>query len=160
MRNGFVQAIYITEAAGQPTRSVQTIRAVPGLGLEGDRYFNLAASGNKKTGTGREITLIEIEALETLEHEAGIHLSPGDARRNVVTQGVSLNTLVGQEFQVGSITLRGIRLCEPCQYLAGMTHPQVLPGLVHRAGLRADILTEGMIHSGDPIIVPESNQAE
>ena len=80
-----------------------------------------------------------------------MQIAPGDARRNVVTRGVALNHLVGREFRVGGVRLRGVRLCEPCSHLEGLTRPGVLDGLVHRGGLRAQILTEGEIRVGDPI---------
>lgn len=146
-----VISIYITPVPGKPTHSVPLVKAVPGLGLEGDRYFGLPGTGHKRSGSGREITLIEIEALEALEREEGYHLAPGEARRNLVTRGVDLNDLVGREFQVGAVTLRGIRICEPCNYLAEMTDARVLSGLTHRGGLRAEILTAGKISVGDPI---------
>jgi MOSC domain-containing protein YiiM len=97
------------------------------------------------------VTLIELEAIEALNQEDNLGLAPGQTRRNLLTQGVPLNHLVGKEFRVGSITLRGVRLCEPCDYLAGLTRSEVLPGLVHRGGLRADILSDGLIQSGDDI---------
>jgi MOSC domain-containing protein YiiM len=130
--------------------AVSEARAVPGRGLEGDRYFNQAGTFWKPQ-PDYELTLIEIEALEGLQREFGVELEAGDGRRNVVTRGVSLNDLVGQEFQVGEVRLRGIRLCEPCSHLAKLSHRAVLRGLVHRGGLRAQILTEGKIHVGDAV---------
>jgi len=73
------------------------------------------------------------------------------ARRNVVTRGVPLNHLVGREFQIGAVRLRGTRLCEPCAYLEGLTLPGVLAGLIHRGGLRAEIVTGGTIRVEDAI---------
>jgi MOSC domain-containing protein YiiM len=151
MINGTVHSIYITAQFSEPTHAVETVHAVPNLGLEGDRYFGQAGVGKKRSGTGRDITLIEVEAIEAIQRESGIQLSPGEARRNIVTQGVALNHLVGQEFQVGEVRLRGVRLCEPCQHLVSLTEPGVLPALVHRGGLRAEILTDGTIRSGDRI---------
>jgi MOSC domain-containing protein YiiM len=152
MAGGKVHSIFITPQASSPTRPVNTVHAVPGLGLEGDRYFGQVGTGHKRPGSGRDITLIEYEALEAVQREEGIQLTPGDARRNIVTQGVALNHLVGLEFQVGDVCLRGVRLCEPCQHLASLTEQRVLPALVHRGGLRAEILTDGFIHTGDPIL--------
>mgnify|MGYP001765818774 CR=1 FL=1 len=146
-------AIYITPTHSQPTQSRDTVRVVPGLGPEGDRYFGPPGTPGKRSGSGRDITLIEIEALEALEAERNVHLDPAEARRTLVTRGIALNELVGKEFQVGAVTLRGVRLCEPCEHLAGLTDPRVLPGLLHRGGLRADILTEGTISVGDPITI-------
>jgi MOSC domain-containing protein YiiM len=111
----------------------------------------LRPKGHKRPGTGRDITLIEIEAIQALDVELGIKLAPGEARRNIVTQGVPLNHLVDKEFCVGDVKLRGVRLCEPCDHLESLTKPKVNPGLVHRGGLRADILTQGTIKVGDEI---------
>ncbi len=151
MCKGNVVSINITSAEGQAMHSLTEAHAVPGMGLEGDRYFYQTGKYSDKHGPGRQVTLIEIEAIEALEREEGIILSPGDARRNIVTRGVPLNHLVGKEFRVGEVTFRGVRLAEPCGHLAGLTQPRVEPALVHRGGLRADILNEGVIRVGDVV---------
>ena len=99
----------------------------------------------------RELTLIEAEAIEALKLEYEIDLSPGDARRNLVTRGVPLNHLVGKEFKIGSVRIKGIRLCEPCTHLEALTKLKLTQGLRHRGGLRAQILSEGVIFVGDVI---------
>ena len=149
MWRGNILSINIAQQAGGSMQSVDAIRAVPGKGLEGDRYFVQQGSLSKKQGPDREVTLIEIEAIEALKHETDIVLPAGNARRNLVTRGVPLNHLVGKEFKVGEVTLRGMRLCEPCGHLAEMTQTEVRSGLTHRGGLRAEILTEGIIRVGD-----------
>jgi MOSC domain-containing protein YiiM len=153
MFKGIVLSINITSEPGAPMVSVDEISAFPGLGLSGDRYYGETGKGHKRPGTGRDITLIEIESILALDVEAGIKLDPRDARRNIVTQGVPLNHLVDKEFFVGDVRLRGVRLCEPCEHLASLTHPRVLPVLVHRGGLRAEILTQGIIKVGDNIVL-------
>ena len=150
--NGSVHSIHIAAVASEPTASIEQARAVAGKGLEGDRYFNRDGSFSDRHGPDREITLIEIEAIEALERDYKLTLKAGDARRNVVTRGVALNHLVGREFSVGEVTLRGLRLCEPCNHLASLTDEKVKPGLVHRGGLRAQILTEGIIRTGNTIL--------
>ena len=151
MFEGTVDSIHIAPVASEPTVSVDEARAVPGKGLEGDRYFNREGTYSDRHGPDREVTLIEIETIQALERDYKYELSPGDARRNIVTRNVPLNHLVGREFQVGEVTLRGIRLNEPCNHLAGLTDDKVKQGLVHRGGLRAQILTEGVIQPGDEI---------
>ena len=151
MFEGTVDSIHIAPAASEPTVSVEQAHAVPGKGLEGDRYFKREGTYSDRHGPDREITLIEIETIQALERDYKYELSPGDARRNIVTRNVPLNHLVGREFQVGEVTLRGIRLNEPCNHLAGLTDDKVKQGLVHRGGLRAQILTEGTIQPGDEI---------
>lgn len=148
---GRVVSLHITPEREQPTRSVERVRAVPGRGLEGDRYFLARGTYSDQPGPGREVTLIELEAIEAMARDNETRISPGDARRNVVTRGVPLNHLVGREFLVGNVRIRGVRLCEPCAHLEGLTRRGVLSGLVHRGGLRAQILTEGEIHVGDGI---------
>jgi MOSC domain-containing protein YiiM len=121
------------------------------MGLEGDRHFGRASAAADDLRPDREITLIEVEAIEALEREHKVSVEPGDARRNIVTRGVALNDLVGREFTVGEVTLRGISLCEPCAHLASLTDEKVLSGLVHRGGLRAQILNGGVIRVGDAV---------
>ena len=136
--------------------SVQEVQAVQGRGLEGDRYFDRVGTYSDRPGTGREVTLIESEAVEAAASDYGLRLTPGNARRNVVTTGVSLNHLVGREFTVGEARLRGMRLCEPCEHLAELTGQPVVKALIHRGGLRAEIVSGGMIRVGDPILPAES----
>jgi MOSC domain-containing protein YiiM len=138
-------------------KAINEVRAVTGKGLEGDRYFLRTGTYSPKHEPAREVTLIEIEAIDALERDYGVKLGPGDARRNIVTRGVALNHLVGKEFRVGEAVLRGIRLCEPCQHLVRLTgHEKVLPGLVHRGGLRAQIVKDGMIRVGDTVTTLDS----
>ncbi len=151
MWTGTVVAIYLTPQASEPMIAVSEVRAVEGKGLEGDRYFHQTGTYSQKPGPDREVTLIESEALEALQRETGITLASGASRRNIVTRGAPLNQLVGKEFRVGEVTLRGIRLCEPCAHLEQLTQPGVLQALVHRGGLRAQILTGGMIRVGDSL---------
>ncbi len=130
--------------------AVPEVQAIAGQGLEGDRYFSQRGTFSKPE-PDRELTLIEVEALEALKGDSGVELAEGDPRRNIVTRGVPLNHLVGREFSIGEVRVRGLRLCEPCAHLAQLTVPGILPGLVHRGGLRAQILTPGLIRPGDLI---------
>lgn len=155
MFSGKLLSIHVSPAAGQPMQTVAQALAVPGRGLQGDRYFDGQGKYSDRHGPDREVTLIEIESIQALSQETRIDLSPGDARRNLVTDGVPLNHLVGKDFQIGAVRLHGVRLCEPCDYLAKLTQPGVLPALVHRGGLRAQILSEGVLHSGDTITLSQ-----
>ena len=131
--------------------SVGEARAIPDRGLEGDRYFNKVGTFSPGWSPDRAITLIEIESVDALKRDYGVELAPADSRRNVVTQGIALSHLVGREFKVGDVLLQGTKLCEPCGHLARLTHERVKPGLVHRGGLCARILSEGMIRVGDSV---------
>lgn len=150
--DGRVEGIYLAAVATEPLHFVPQAKAVPGRGLEGDRYFEGVGTYTGYDETGEALTLIEAEAIEALPSEDGIVLSPEQTRRNVVTRGISLNDLVGKRFRIGPVECRGVRLCEPCAHLEGLTQPGVLEALVHRGGLNADILTEGEIAVGDAIV--------
>jgi MOSC domain-containing protein YiiM len=151
MWTGTVVSILITPAASETLQPVAQVRAVPGKGLEGDRYFAGRGTWSTHPGTGREVTLIESEALEALKNDSGPDLAPVAHRRNVVTRGVPLNHLVGRTFRVGDALFRGMRLCEPCSHLEEITVPGVKSALLHRGGLRADVIQEGVIRVGDKI---------
>jgi len=151
MWTGTVRQICIAPAAGAGMELANEVLAIPGKGISGDRYGESTGHYSDKPGPDREITLIEQEAIDALGRESGIALQPKDARRNIITVGVPLNHLVNHEFTVGPVRLRGIRLCEPCSHLEALTQDGVLRGLIHRGGLRAQILTQGPIRVGDPI---------
>jgi MOSC domain-containing protein YiiM len=151
MFQGQLVAIYLAKRKREDLRSVDHAQAVAGHGLEGDRYFVKEGTFSGKPGPDREVTLIEAEALEALGRESAIQLEPGRARRNLLTRGVPLNHLVGREFTVGAVRLRGIRLCEPCSHLESLTVAGVQQGLCHRGGLRAQILQGGTLRPGDVI---------
>lgn len=146
-----IVSIHIAEKESGPMMPLLEARVYAGKGIEGDRYYKQTGTYSNRPHPGREVTLIEIETLEALRRDHGITLNPGDARRNIVTRGVPLNHLVGKTFQVGDVVLRGVSLCEPCSHLASLTQKEVLPALVHRGGLRAQVVEEGLIKIGDAI---------
>jgi MOSC domain-containing protein YiiM len=150
MWQGTIESINIADGAKEPMRAIAEARAVPGVGLEGDRYA-LGQGTFFKPEPSHELTLIEAEAIEALSRDYRIELAPRDARRNLVTRDVPLNHLVGKEFFIGDVKIRGIRLCEPCDHLQQLTRQPVIKGLLHRGGLRAQILSEGTIRVGDVV---------
>jgi len=119
---------------------VESVSALAGQGLRGDRHFR--GQGVKP---GQALTLIEAEALED------VNLTGAQSRRQVVVRGVRLNQLVGRRFRVGNVECLGVELCEPCLHLQQMTRPGIIKELIHRGGLNADILTDGQISVGDPV---------
>ena len=128
------------------------VRAVPGKGLEGDRYFSGSGTFSPRPQKPDfEVTFVEGEKIAAFARESGLPFNSLLARRNIVTEGVSLNDLVGEEFWVGEVRMRGVRLCEPCNHLAKASFPEILKGLIHKAGLRAQIISEGRIRVGDLI---------
>jgi MOSC domain-containing protein YiiM len=152
MWNGTVESIHIASTAEGSPQSVPQAMAVPGSGLDGDRYA-LRLGTFYKPAPDFELTLIEAEAIEALRRDYHVNLAAGEARRNIVTRNVPLNHLVGREFAIGEVRIRGIRLCEPCDHLQKVTGKSVTKGLLHRGGLRAQILTRGTIRVGDVVSV-------
>jgi MOSC domain-containing protein YiiM len=147
MDAGRVEGIFITGVPHELPQPVERVQALAGKGLEGNRYF--FADGNAPAGNA--ITLIAAEAIEALEAEHGISITAAESRRNVLTRGVDVNALVGKHFRVGEIECYGVELCEPCKHLESLTKPGIIKGLVHRAGLNADILVDGEIAVGDDV---------
>jgi MOSC domain-containing protein YiiM len=147
--SGRVVEINISPEYERLPEPVERVAAVAGRGLEGDRYF--LAGGDPRPDRDRDLTLISLEALETLAQEAGITLTAAESRRNLATRGIDLNALEGKAFAVGEVECRGIELCEPCTHLQGLTRDGVLRGLVHRGGLRAAIVKGGEIAVGDEV---------
>jgi MOSC domain-containing protein YiiM len=150
MWSGKVHAIHIAAAAKAPVEALEQVAAIPGAGLDGDRYAEHRGTFSKPK-PDHELTLIEWEAIEAMRRDYQIEIGPGESRRNITTSGVPLNHLVGREFMIGDVRIRGIRLCEPCDHLQRLTGKSVIEGLLHRGGLRAQILTAGTIRVGDAI---------
>jgi MOSC domain-containing protein YiiM len=136
----YVEAINI--GPSDAIAPVDSVTAVAGRGLQGDRHYY-----GEGARPGRALTLIEAEALED------VALTGAQSRRQVVVRGVRLNDLVGRRFRVGDVECLGIELCEPCRHLESITRPGIIKQLIHRAGLNADVLNDGTISVGDPVVV-------
>jgi MOSC domain-containing protein YiiM len=137
-----VEAIHLGEQESPRLRSVGAVRAFAGKGLEGDgRYFY-----EQGAEPGRALTLVEAENVEA------VGLAPGETRRQVTTRDVRLDDLVGKRFRVGDVECYGVELCEPCTHLQSMTRPGIIKELTHRAGINADILTDGTLSVGDEVV--------
>ena len=150
-----VDAIFTTAESGATLLAVEAASLESGKGLAGDRYYLGKGTFFEKLKSSQdwEITLIESEEIERFNNLQKTAFSPGEFRRNIVTSGIRLNDFVGRRFSVGSTVLEGIRLCEPCAYLATFLGPASVKALAHRAGLRARIVTGGVIRPGDHIEV-------
>jgi hypothetical protein len=145
-RSGVVEAIWVAPAAGKPATTVEAVRAIADRGLDGDRHVQ--GTGTFPSGLpGSALTLIEAEVCASFDPPLG----PDEHRRNLVTRGIALNGLVGREFMIGTVRCRGKRLCEPCRVIQGYAQRPILRALVHRGGLRADILGDGEIMVGDEV---------
>jgi MOSC domain-containing protein YiiM len=149
---GLVEGIHIAPAEGRRMESIERVRAIAGVGLEGDRYAGGHGRWSGDDRPGRDLTLIEAEVVEDLAARHGISLAPGESRRNLTTRGIRLNDLVGHRFRVGEVECLGASLCEPCGYLEGWVGKPIIGPLVHRGGLRSVILTGGEIVVGDEIV--------
>lgn len=150
--DGRVEGIFTTTAASAPMSAHHEIRALAGAGLDGDRY--VLGTGFYSDGQdGRQLTLIEAEDLEQLERVHGVRLSQLECRRNLVTRGIALPDLIGQRFRVGEVVCEGIRACPPCNHLEELTRPGPLRGLARSGGIRAHVLTDGVIRVGDEVSV-------
>jgi MOSC domain-containing protein YiiM len=143
-----VEAIFVASEPGELPAPVERIRAYAGRGLEGNRYF--WEDGDAPPGRG--VTLIAAEAMDAVALEGNVSIEPAATRRNVLTRGIDVNELVGKRFRIGDVECEGVELCEPCTHLESMTEPGVIKALAHRGGLNADILTDGEINVGDPVV--------
>jgi MOSC domain-containing protein YiiM len=135
-----IEAIHVGPKEGGPLHEVDSVRAVAGKGLEGDRHFS---DGGARSGGA--LTLVEAEEVER------VGLDEGGSRRQLTVRGVRLNDLVGKTFTVGEVECYGVELCEPCTHLEAMTRPGIIKDLVHRAGINCDILSDGVIRVGDEV---------
>jgi MOSC domain len=143
---GVVEALFVSPEAAAPARSLERVRAIAGSGLDGDRHT--VGKGTFPSGLpGSALTLIEAEVCESFAPALG----GDDHRRNVVVRGIDLNRLVGHEFMLGDVPCRGMRLCEPCTVIQRYAERPLLRPLVHRGGLRADILADGELRVGDEV---------
>jgi len=136
-----VEAIHLGAPRKPELWTVQSVQAVAGKGLEGDRHFH--ADG---APPGQALTLVAAEEVEN------VGLQPGETRRQLTVREVDVNSLVGKRFRVGEVECFGVELCEPCRHLEAMTRPGIIKDLAHRAGINADILTGGVIRVGDPVV--------
>jgi MOSC domain-containing protein YiiM len=135
-----VEAIHLGEERVPELWTVDSVRAVAGKGLEGDRHFH-----EEGARPGQALTLVEAEVVE----DAG--LAAGETRRQLTVRGVRLNDLVGKRFAVGDVECYGVELCEPCSHLESLTRPGIIKELAHRAGINADIVSGGTIRVGDSV---------
>jgi len=157
-----VERIFTSPTSGGPQLEQQSVRVVAGSGIEGDRYFG------RHDEPGQNLTLIEIEEIEAFLREQGHGDDVSITHRNLLTRGVRLNELVGVEFSIGAVRLRGVELCEPCLGMGNalaspaITAAAVVKRFVHRGGLRADVLSSGVVECGAAIgpLVKSGSSAE
>ena len=147
---GVVDSIYIGPEPKGPMNAVDSVKAVAGRGLEGDRYFR---TGEEPGDPTEEVTLIEIEPIEAAPAEHGLDLVPADMRRNVVTRGVKLRDLIGKKFSVGEVRLEALEDNPPCKHLQKLAGKPLLKPMIEVGGVRARILETGTIRPGDKVVL-------
>jgi MOSC domain-containing protein YiiM len=145
--------IYVAPTAGTALHAVPEAVLEAGRGIVGDRYHERTGTFSEKLKDKDDwqATLIELEEIDRFNAAFNASFGPGAFRRNIVTTGVRLNDLVGRHFSAGGAVLQGVRLCEPCAHLGQLLGPEVVRGMVHKAGLRVRILTGATIRPGDAI---------
>ncbi|MCA9912569.1 MAG: pyridoxamine 5'-phosphate oxidase family protein [Anaerolineae bacterium] len=151
---GTLRGIFITPDVGGTVEEHQEIEAIAGHGLVGDRH------NSASTPSMAGITLFSLEDVQAVNDEYNIPLQPIQMRRNLLTTGVPLNHLVGKRFRVGDVVIQGVELCEPCNSLAQYTGygAPLISALLHRGGLRGEIIQGGIIRAGD-VITPLDAEA-
>ena len=147
-----IEAIYVSTEGRRPMVAQERVELRAGAGIVGDRHYGRA------DWPGQNLTLVEAEEIEHFSATTGVALEQGATRRNIVTRGVRLNELVGREFSIGEVRLYGVELCEPCSTLgkllatAELAPPAVVKAFLHRAGLRADVIGDGVIATGMALV--------
>jgi MOSC domain-containing protein YiiM len=143
-----IKAIFIASENLGAQQQVTAIDLVTGKGIKGDRNFD------KAKWPGQNITFIELEEIIAFNNHFSQQISLYDTRRNVITEGVRLNDLVGQVFRIGDVSFKGVELCEPCNTLGSLLASEslrkkaIVKAFTHKAGLRADVLSDGQIAMG------------
>ncbi len=146
--SGKIVKLLISKDPKSNMLNVNQIVLEAGKGIFGDRYYNQEGTFSNKgeIEPDRDVTLIEIEKIDALNKEHNLDITAEDFRRNIVVSNCDLNSLVDKEFQIGEVVLKGLRLCEPCKYLSDkLNNEEVLSQMIHKAGLRAQIIKSGSI---------------
>jgi MOSC domain-containing protein YiiM len=154
---GKITGIYLAPSKGAGVMGYDKVSVRAGQGIEGDRYFSRTGKSrsNYKGQPDWEITFIESEVIETFNRSHGYTFHESDFRRNLITTGIGLNDLVGKTFTINNISFYGVQLCEPCASLQRRLGVKILPELLGKGGLRAQIRSNGLIAVGDRLVCAE-----
>jgi MOSC domain-containing protein YiiM len=148
---GSVVEIWLAGAAAEPMRRVPSVEAVAGRGLAGDRYALGGGTWAQYPDLEKQVTLIDRDDVAAVAAETSSDLAPGDTRRNVVTTGIDLPTLVGRWFTAGDALLFGMKRCPPCTHLERLTGVKLVKAMVHRGGINAAVFAGGTISAGSQV---------
>ena len=152
IESGKIIGLFIVDRSAEPMKKVDQLTALAGQGIEGDRYLLGTGTYSKKPEPGRQVTFIQSEVLTSLNGKFNITIKPEEPRRNVLTEGIEINNLIGKEFLVGIVRLRAHRLTRPCKYLENLLgQPGLYKELWDHGGISCEILTDGIIEEGDII---------
>ncbi len=146
-----VVEIWLTQAAAQPMRRVPSVDAVAGVGLAGDRYALGGGTWAQYPDLEKQVTLIDRDDVGAVAAETSSALTPGDTRRNLVTTGIDLPSLVGTWFTVGDALLFGMKRCPPCTHLERLTGVKLVRAMVQRGGINAAVFAGGLITEGSAL---------
>ncbi|MBJ7555639.1 MOSC domain-containing protein [Marinomonas spartinae] len=148
-----IKNIFVAKKSKMPQIEIEAVKVDAGKGIVGDRNYA------KRQEEGQNITFVESEEIDAFNTNFKQQIGLSATRRNIVTEGVRLNHLVGKEFMIGDVRFYGVELCEPCAFLGqllandSLSPPQVVKAWVHRGGLRANVLSTGILKTGMPFIV-------
>ncbi len=151
--------IWLTPTAAAPMRRVASARLLPGRGLEGDRYALGGGTWAQYPDLEKQLTLIDAADVAAVAAEVGVPLAPGDTRRNVVTTGIDLPSLVGRWFAVGDALLFGAKRCPPCTHLERLTGVRLVKAMVHRGGINAGVFAGAEVADGAVVRVVSEEEA-
>ena len=156
---GRVLEIWTAPEAAAPMVRRPAVAALPGVGLDGDRYALGGGTWAQYPQLEKQVTLIDAAAVAEAAREAGAALAPGDTRRNVVTTGIDLPALVGRWFAVGEVLLFGSKRCPPCRHLERLTGRKLVKALATRGGVNAAVFAGGTIAAGDAVRLVSEEEA-
>ena len=157
MTAGSLLEIWLSPAAAAPMRRVTSARLLAGRGLEGDRYALGGGTWAQYPDLEKQLTLIDAADVAAVAAEVGVPLGPGDTRRNLVTEGVDLPSLVGRWFAVGDALLFGVKRCPPCTHLERLTGARLVKAMVHRGGINAAVFSGAAVAEG-AVVRPVSEE--
>ena len=141
-----VTEIAISKNFRKAMKNANSVEAIAGKGLLNDRHFK------EKNEKKSQITLIELENINYYNQITGTSILPKDFRRNIITEGIRLNELVGSEFFIGEVRVKAHDLCRPCKYLQeSLKQKNIIKEFLLKGGLRCEILTSGKISVNNEI---------